>query len=282
MNVSDYYEHALAERGYKPDDAQKKAIDRLQRYYDEWVKFKSMRSNALKKLLNRPDVPRGVYLWGGVGRGKSFLMDAFYATVPVVRKTRLHFHEFMRGVHRELEEVKGMQDPLDEVAKRVAKRYRLICFDEFHVSDVADAMILHRLLLKLFEYGTSFVMTSNYEPSTLYTDGLHRDRVLPAIALIQSRMDVMNVDAGIDYRRRSLEQVQSYHTPLDEHAQQALQAAFDALADTPRKSPCCTSSIARSARWRWAARWCGSTSPRCAAVRARRTTTWNWPTASTQ
>ena len=106
-----------------------------------------MRSNALKKLLNRPDVPRGVYLWGGVGRGKSFLMDAFYATVPVVRKTRLHFHEFMRGVHRELEEVKGMQDPLDEVARRVAKRYRLICFDEFHVSDVADAMILHRLLL---------------------------------------------------------------------------------------------------------------------------------------
>ena len=92
-------------------------------------------------------MPRGVYLWGGVGRGKSFLMDAFYATVPVVRKTRLHFHEFMRGVHRELEEVKGMQDPLDEVARRVAKRYRLICFDEFHVSDVADAMILHRLLL---------------------------------------------------------------------------------------------------------------------------------------
>ena len=175
MNVREYYEQALAERGYEPDAAQKLAIDRLQRYYDEWLKFKSMRSNALKKLLNRPDVPRGVYLWGGVGRGKSFLMDAFYATVPVVRKTRLHFHEFMRGVHRELEEVKGMQDPLDEVAKRVAKRYRLICFDEFHVSDVADAMILHRLLLKLFEYGTSFVMTSNYEPSTLYTDGLHRD-----------------------------------------------------------------------------------------------------------
>ncbi|CAB3673947.1 cell division protein ZapE [Achromobacter pestifer] len=237
MNVREYYEQALAERGYEPDAAQKLAIDRLQRYYDEWVKFKSMRSNALKKLLNRPDVPRGVYLWGGVGRGKSFLMDAFYATVPVVRKTRLHFHEFMRGVHRELEDVKGMQDPLDEVAKRVAKRYRLICFDEFHVSDVADAMILHRLLFKLFEYGTSFVMTSNYEPSTLYTDGLHRDRVLPAIALIQARMDVLNVDAGIDYRRRSLEQVQCYHTPLDEHAQQALQKAFDSLADTPPQEP---------------------------------------------
>ncbi|SAI68306.1 ATPase [Bordetella ansorpii] len=233
MNVQQYYEQALSERGYKPDEAQQRAIDRLQRYYDDWVRFKSMRSNALKKLLSRPEVPRGVYLWGGVGRGKSFLMDAFYATVPVVRKTRLHFHEFMRGVHRELDEVKGMQDPLDEVARRVARRYRLICFDEFHVSDVADAMILYRLLQKLFEHGTSFIMTSNYEPSTLYPDGLHRDRILPAIKLIQDRMDVMNVDAGIDYRRRTLEQVQCYHAPLDEHARQALEEAFHKLSDTP-------------------------------------------------
>ena len=280
MNVSEYYEHALAERGYQPDEAQK-TIDRLQRYYDEWVKFKAMRSNALKKLLNRPDVPRGVYLWGGVGRGKSFLMDAFYATVPVVRKTRLHFHEFMRGVHRELEEVKGMQDPLDEVARRVAKRYRLICFDEFHVSDVADAMILHRLLLKLFEHGTSFVMTSNYEPSTLYPEGLHRDRVLPAIELIQARMDVMSVDAGVDYRRRSLEQVQCYHTPLDERAQAALQEAFNQLADTPPQEPLLhiehreirALRLAGSVVWFDFATLCGGP--------ARRTTTWSWPTAST-
>ncbi|AOB40185.1 DNA replication protein [Bordetella parapertussis] len=237
MNVREYYEHALAERGYQPDEAQLQAVERLQRYYAEWVRFKALRSNALKKLLNRPDVPRGVYLWGGVGRGKSFLMDAFYATVPVVRKTRLHFHEFMRGVHRELEEVKGTQDPLDEVARRLARRYRLICFDEFHVSDVADAMILYRLLLKLFEHGTSFVMTSNYEPSTLYPDGLHRDRILPAIALIQGRMDVLNVDAGIDYRRRSLEQVQCYHTPLDAQARQALEHAFAQLSDTAPQDP---------------------------------------------
>ena len=237
MNVREYYEQALAERGYQSDVAQRQAVDRLQAYYDDWIRFKAMRSNALKKLLNRPDVPRGVYLWGGVGRGKSFLMDAFYATVPVVRKTRLHFHEFMRGVHRELESVKGMQDPLDEVARRIAKRYRLVCFDEFHVSDVADAMILYRLLLKLFEYGTSFVMTSNYEPSTLYPDGLHRDRILPAIELIQKRMDILNVDAGVDYRRRTLEQVQCYHTPLDEPARVALQDAFERLADTPPQDP---------------------------------------------
>ena len=214
MNVVEYYESSLAERGYKPDVSQRAAIERLQRYFDDWVSFKGQRSNAVKRLLKRPEVPRGTYLWGGVGRGKSFLMDAFYATVPVKRKTRLHFHEFMRSVHRQLDDVKGMQDPLDEVAKRIAKKYRLICFDEFHVSDVADAMILYRLLLKLFEYGTSFVMTSNYEPSTLYPDGLHRDRILPAIELIKSRMDVLNVDAGIDYRRRTLEQVKCYHTPL--------------------------------------------------------------------
>lgn len=237
MNVTEYFERALSERGYQADEAQAVAIGRLQRFYDDWVRFRAKRSNALKKMLTRPEVPRGVYLWGGVGRGKSFLMDAFYATVPVVRKTRLHFHEFMRGVHRELEEVKGQQDPLDEVAKRISKRYRLICFDEFHVSDVADAMILYKLLLGLFERGTSFVMTSNYEPKTLYPDGLHRDRILAAIDLIYQRMDVLNVDSGVDYRRRSLEQVQSYYTPLNEQSGASLRAAFDALADTAPQEP---------------------------------------------
>ncbi len=237
MNVREYYEHALAERGFTEDAAQRAAIDRLQRYHDDWVHFKSLRSNALKRMLNRPGVPRGVYMWGGVGRGKSFLMDAFYATVPVQRKGRLHFHEFMRGVHRELDDVKGMADPLDEVARRLSRRYRLICFDEFHVSDVADAMILYRLLLALFQNGTSFVMTSNYEPSTLYPDGLHRDRILPAIALIQEKMDVLNVDSGNDYRRRILEQVDLYHTPLGETADAALKLAFDKLAETPPLAP---------------------------------------------
>lgn len=237
MNVLQFYESSLAERGYQPDPAQRIAIERLQKYFDDWIAFKGSRSSAVKRLFNRPEVPRGVYLWGGVGRGKSFLMDAFYATVPVKRKTRLHFHEFMRSVHRQLDEVKGMQDPLDEVAKRISKRYRLICFDEFHVSDVADAMILYRLLLKFFEHGTSFVMTSNYKPDLLYPDGLHRDRILPAIALIEARMDVLNVDAGIDYRRRSLEQVKCYHAPLDDHANSALQEAFSQLSDTGPQDP---------------------------------------------
>lgn len=237
MNVIEYYESSLAERGYQSDPAQGMAVERLQRYYDDWVQFKAMRSNVLKKWLNRPDVPRGVYLWGGVGRGKSFIMDAFYATVPLRRKTRLHFHEFMRGVHRQLDAVKGMADPLDEVSRRLARKYRLICFDEFHVSDIADAMILYKLLDGLFAHGTSFVMTSNYEPSTLYPDGLHRDRILPAIALIQSRMDVVNMDAGVDYRRRTMEQVELYHMPADETSEKALAAAFDSLAETPPQDP---------------------------------------------
>ncbi len=237
MNVREYYRQALAERGYLPDTAQEAAVQRLQVFYDDWINFKKARSSRLKKLFKRPAVPRGVYLWGGVGRGKSFIMDAFYLTVPVKRKTRLHFHEFMRGVHAELKQVRGQQDPLDEVARRISRRYRLICFDEFHVSDVADAMILYRLLLGLFEHGTSFVMTSNYEPDTLYPEGLHRDRILPAIRLIKERMDILNVDTGTDYRRRSLEQVRMYLTPLSYETTAELQANFDRLADTAPMVP---------------------------------------------
>ncbi|HEY9281102.1 MAG TPA: cell division protein ZapE [Eoetvoesiella sp.] len=240
MNVREYYHHSLEERGYQSDPAQLAAVERLQVYYDDWVSYKLSRSTSLRRIFKRPDVPRGVYMWGGVGRGKSFLMDAFYVTVPVKRKARLHFHEFMRGVHQELREVKGQQDPLDEVAKRIAKRYRLICFDEFHVSDVADAMILYRLLLKLFEHGTSFVMTSNYEPSTLYPDGLHRNRILPAIKLIQDRMDVLNVDIGLDYRRRTLEQVRMYLTPITDQTDIELRAAFERLSDTAAQKPVLT------------------------------------------
>lgn len=237
MTVREYYDHVLLERGFTGDDAQKLAVDRLQQAYDEWVTFKSKRATTFKRLISRPEVPRGVYMWGGVGRGKSFLMDSFYLVVPVVRKTRLHFHEFMRGVHRQLDELKGVADPLDEVARRIAKKYRLICFDEFHVSDIADAMILYNLLRALFENGVSFVMTSNYAPDLLYPDGLHRDRMLPSIALLKDKLDVLNVDAGIDYRRRAMEQVTAYHTPLGADADRALRHAFAAVAETADEEP---------------------------------------------
>jgi cell division protein ZapE len=237
MTVMEFYEHALSERGFSADPAQRAAVERLQRSYDEWVAFRARRSSGLKRLINRPEVPRGVYLWGGVGRGKSFLMDSFYLVVPVVRKTRVHFHEFMRDVHRQLDALKNVADPLDEVARAIAKKYRLICFDEFHVSDIADAMILYNLLTALFERGVSFVMTSNYQPDTLYPDGLHRDRMLPTIALLKEHLDVLNVDAGNDYRKRALEQVVVYHTPLSAEADRALRHAFAGVADTVDEAP---------------------------------------------
>jgi cell division protein ZapE len=237
MNVQEYYQHALTERGFKSDAAQQRAVDRLQQAYDAWVDYKAQRSSTFKRLINRPDVPRGVYMWGGVGRGKSFLMDSFYSMVPVVRKTRVHFHEFMRDVHRQLDELKGVEDPLIDVAKAIAKKYRLICFDEFHVNDVADAMIMYNLLSKLFELGVSFVMTSNYDPDLLYPDGLHRDRMLPTIALLKDKMDVMNVDAGVDYRHRVLEQVQAYYTPLNAAADMQLRDTWAKVADTADEDP---------------------------------------------
>ncbi len=232
MNVEAYYQHALAERGYRSDPAQLAAVARLQRSYDEWVAYRAKRSSRITRLIRHPDIPRGVYLWGGVGRGKSFLMDSFYAVVPVQRKTRLHFHEFMRGVHRALDEQKDVEDPLLIVARKIARRYRLICFDEFHVSDIADAMILYNLLQALFDHGVAFVMTSNYAPDQLYPDGLHRDRMLPAIALLKDRLDVLNVDAGTDYRKRIMEQVSAYHTPLGAESDRALQRAFLEIAET--------------------------------------------------
>jgi cell division protein ZapE len=134
VTVQQAYEAELVTRGYTSDPAQLRAVQALERCAQDWSAYKEKRSNALKKLINRPDIPRGVYMFGGVGRGKSFLMDCFYNAVPLKRKTRLHFHEFMREVHRELRELQGIVNPLDELGKRIAKRYRLICFDEFHVT----------------------------------------------------------------------------------------------------------------------------------------------------
>jgi cell division protein ZapE len=231
MGVRQLYEQTLLERGYTSDPAQLRAIDALERCETEWADYKARRSNAVTKLIVRPPIPRGVYMWGGVGRGKSFLMDCFFQSVPLTRKTRLHFHEFMREVHRELQDLKGTVNPLDELGRRIARRFRLICFDEFHVADVTDAMILHRLLEALFANRVSIVTTSNFHPDALYPHGLHRDRILPAIDLLKSRLEVVNVDAGQDYRQRTLAQVRMYHTPLGAEADTAMQAAFEALSE---------------------------------------------------
>ncbi|NMM08793.1 MAG: cell division protein ZapE [Polaromonas sp.] len=235
--VRSAYEAELAIRGYTSDPAQLRAIDALERCATEWAAFKERRSNTFKKLINRPDIPRGVYMYGGVGRGKSFLMDCFYGAVPLKRKIRLHFHEFMREVHRELHELQGTVNPLDELGKRISKRYRLICFDEFHVADITDALILHRLLIALFENGVGFVTTSNFRPDDLYPNGLHRERILPAIELLKAHLEVLSVDNGTDYRRRTLEHVKLYHTPLSPQAEAEMTDTFNRLAESQDETP---------------------------------------------
>lgn len=237
MTVKQAYEAELAAKGFISDPAQLRAVDALERCAQEWNVYKAKRSNSLKKLINRPDIPKGVYMYGGVGRGKSFLMDCFFNAVPLKRKVRLHFHEFMREVQHELVVLQGTQNPLDALGAKIAKRYKLICFDEFHVADITDAMILHRLLVALFDNGVGFVTTSNFKPDDLYPDGLHRDRILPAIALLNERMQVVNVDNGTDYRSRTLENAKLYHCPLGPEADAALARTFDLLAEAHDEDP---------------------------------------------
>jgi len=219
----------LAARGTTLDSAQAAACDRLQELAFALRAFRAARQSTLTKIFAPPAIPRGVYLWGGVGRGKSFLMDGFFATVAIRRKTRVHFHAFMRDVHEDLARLKQEPDPLAAVAARIARRWRLVCFDEFHVSDIADAMILGRLLAALFGHGVVFVMTTNYPPDGLWPNGLQRERFLPTIALLKEWLDVVEVDAGIDYRLRALERVRTYHVPLGPEADAALGAAFESM-----------------------------------------------------
>src|SRR5574343_2050626 len=229
-SVKAAYQAELEAKGFKSDPAQLRAVEALDRCARAWAAYKTQRSNALKKLIHRPDIPRGVYMYGGVGRGKSFLMDCFFNAVPLKRKVRLHFHEFMREVHRELAAMQGTQNPLDVRGQRIAKRYKLICFDEFHVADITDAMILHRLLQALFDNGVGLVATSNFKPDDLYPNGLHRNRILPAIELLKQKLEVLNVDNGTDYRRRTLEQVRLYITPLGPETDAEMAATFEQLA----------------------------------------------------
>ena len=237
MSVRELYQQTLAERGYESDPAQLRAIDALARCETEWADYKARRRNALTKLLVRPPIPRGVYMHGGVGRGKSFLMDCFFNAVPLQRKTRLHFHEFMREVHRELADMHGIVNPLQVLGERISRRFRLICFDEFHVADVTDAMILHRLLDALFANRVSIVTTSNFHPDGLYPNGLHRDRILPAIELLKDKLEVVNVDNGTDYRAQTLAQVATYLCPLGPETDAAMTASYERLVESKDEDP---------------------------------------------
>ena len=228
---SEWYEVAASQPGFQRDSAQEAAVARLQQLYDELITFKRKRDRPFgRSLLPMPDLPRGLYFWGGVGRGKSFLMDGFFACVPYRRKRRIHFHNFMHEVHDGLRAQKNESDPLSIVAANIARDTRLLCFDEFHVSDIADAMILGRLFTHLFSLGVVLVATSNYAPDDLYPNGLQRQNFLPTIELLKQNLDVVNVDGGNDYRMRTLEQAKIYLSPITAETDAELGRIFDKLA----------------------------------------------------
>jgi len=226
-SLPDWYACHAAQQGFRLDGAQQQAVASLQRLYDELAA--QGHPGWLSRLFGGTAEVRGLYLWGGVGRGKSFLMDGFFACAPVEKKRRVHFHRFMQGIHAELKDLPPAPDPLIKVAARIAEHVRLLCFDEFHVSDIGDAMLLGRLIRELVANGVVLVATSNSRPDDLYQDGLQRSCFLPAIALLKAHLDVVEVDGGADYRLRALERVQIYHWPLDAQAEVNLDSAYWSL-----------------------------------------------------
>ena len=242
-----WYSEFQRQEGFEPDLAQANAVQHLQRLHQALIRFKRRPRGLITRMLARSgqQPPRGLYLWGGVGRGKSALMDAFFAGLPYRRKRRVHFHPFMRSVHEALRRCHDQADPLATVAADIARDTRVLCFDEFHVSDIADAMILARLLEAFRQLGVVLVITSNYPPAGLYPDGLQRERFLPAIALLEGMVDVLCVDGGIDHRRRLLEREQVFFCPLDGAAEQGLQHLFERAAAATAQ-PCTVALLGRS------------------------------------
>lgn len=236
MTPKELYQRDLASEGFTYDPAQEVAVDHLQRLYDDLIRSQpKQRGGALGKLKRvfakhpRQHI-QGLYFWGGVGRGKTYLVDTFYNALPFERKMRIHFHRFMHRVHDELKLLKGQSDPLPKVADKFTREARVICFDEFFVQDITDAMLLGTLMQELFKRGVVLVATSNIVPDDLYKNGLQRQRFLPAIDLIKKNCEIVNVDSGIDYRMRTLTQAEIYHSPLDECADTNLVKYFNQLA----------------------------------------------------
>lgn len=230
------YQQDLQKPGFSADHNQARAMDFLQRVYEALLERNqqttSQRIQAQfqrwwRRSGRRP--VKGVYLWGGVGRGKTYLMDTFFESLPFTKKLRAHFHRFMRRVHQDLTDLAGHSDPLKQVAARIASEADIICFDEFFVADITDAMLLGNLFQYLFERGVTLVATSNIPPHLLYKDGLQRERFLPAIALIEQHTHVVHLDSQVDYRLRVLERASLYHCPLGTEAEKSLRQSFFSL-----------------------------------------------------
>ncbi len=237
MTPLEKYRIDLERDDFSYDEAQENAVKELQRLYDDLVSAPTPTGwkAKLAGFWSKPeDVSvKGIYFWGGVGRGKTYLVDTFYDCLPFENKMRTHFHRFMQRIHEELKHAAGQQDPLQSIAKTLAAETKIICFDEFFVSDITDAMILGTLLEALFEQNIVLVATSNIVPDQLYKNGLQRARFLPAIALLNERTHIVNVDSGVDYRLRTLEQAEIYHFPLDNQATENLHNYFEQLSCEP-------------------------------------------------
>ncbi len=225
----DLYRDALEHRGFRPDPAQLTAVETLDQLFKQLLEADSSGSLLARITKRKPKVVRGLYMWGGVGRGKTWLMDLFFDALPFDNKLRLHFHRFMHRVHEDLVERSAERDPLPQIAADWAVRARVLCFDEFFVSDIADAMLLGGLFQGLIDQGVTLVATSNIPPDDLYKDGLQRARFLPAIDLLKSCCNIMKLDSQVDYRLRILEQAEIYHAPLDEAAEQQLSGYFEQI-----------------------------------------------------
>ncbi len=219
---------------FESDPAQLAVLQHLERLHGDLEKYRQYRQGPVNRLVTNfgggKKPPRGLYIWGSVGRGKSLMMDAFYNVCTLKRKRRVHFHAFMRELHAELQAHGGEEDPLDAISDKIARQLRLLCFDEFHISDIADAMILGRLLELLTDKGVVLVMTSNYPPDDLYPNGLQRARFLPAIEILKRELEVVEIGGSRDHRRRILESIPVYHTPLSLAGEQALARAFEAMS----------------------------------------------------
>jgi len=228
----DIHQTYTTTNGLIRDDAQKRIVGQLANLQRSLVKSHADRGGILQRLglKESPGIVRGLYLWGDVGRGKTFLMDLFFATLTIPGKKRIHFHRMMSEVHERLNAAAGEEDPLDVVAAAISGEIRVLCFDEFFVSDIGDAMILGRLLDGLFSRGVTLITTSNSPPAELYRDGLQRDRFLPAIKLLEKYTQIIELDAGTDYRLRLLQLEGTYFCSLDEDSEQRLLHCFQQIA----------------------------------------------------
>ena len=229
---ADHAKQAARSHGFSLDSSQLAALRHFERLRDELTESEQAEQSLLSVFLRQRPV-RGLYLWGGVGRGKSFLMDAFFDSVPIERKSRVHFHRFMQDIHHRLRDLQGQENPLLQVARDLSQQLRLLCLDEFHVTDIGDAMLMRNLLRGLFDQGLVLVTTSNQKPDNLYRDGLQRAQFLPAIALIKQHLEILHVDGSADYRLRVLEKGGVFHFPADAAADAAMAQTFEAIAGGP-------------------------------------------------